>query len=464
MKMGVPHFSHASCLLPCFFQNASMKRTSLVICYAAIAIAACAPAPTPVPAATTPTVMRRATATLVVTPEPTPDTRIQIRLWYAGNAAGRDAQRPLALLTDKFNAGHSDIQVVPIHQGTDSDLARKIAAPPIGDDAPDLILAYPTDLAQLIKSGTLAALDGPQFLTPDDLKDPFPAFIDKYPQYGNRIYSIGFARNLRVMYYNSDLLKSAGVKLPETWDDMAKACAAIAKLPETQCFESDPNALDYESAVLGRGGALISGDGKRVMFDQKPGADSLQFISDTFKNKYAAFTTRAFQQQIDFAAGKLAFTFDTTVALPLYSKSIANAGKNFSWTVAVPPRTATPIVMAYGPSLAILKKPLAKQQAGLVFVKWMMDKEANSDWVLATNTFPARAATKDNLSDYLKLNPAYGTAFAWLRLARAEPAIAAWPQVRGIIADAIVATANGKVLPSDALKDAATKANSALGQ
>jgi maltose-binding protein MalE len=93
----------------------------------------------------------------------------------------------------------------------------------------------------------------------------------------------------------------------------------------------------------------------------------------------------------------------------------------------------------------------------------MLDKDANSDWVIATNAFPARAATRDNLAEYIKANPRYDQAFAWLRFARAEPSIAAWASVRGFIADALGLIASGKVQPADALRDAATKANAVLG-
>lgn len=426
------------------------------------AFAACAPAPTPVVRPTTPTLRPQPTPTETTTPEPTPDARLQLVLWHALTGTQREAVNPLI---DKFNASHPDIQLSAIPQGSDADLTRKLAASTNGSDSPDIVLAYPTDLALLNKSGLLTPLDDPKlYFSPDDLKEIFPAFVDRYPQFGNRVYSIGFARNLQVMYYNADMLKSAGVKLPETWDDFAKVCAAVIKTPDTLCFEMDPNALDFESAVLGRGGGLVTGDGKRVVFDQKAGLDALQWIADAFKNKYAVLTSRAFQQQSDFAAGKVAFTFDTTLALPLYSKNIANAGKNFGWSLAVPPRSVAPMVIAYGPSLAIVKRTPEKQQAALAFLKWLLGKDANSDWIIASNTFPARAETKDNLADYIKSNLPYVTAFNWLRFARAEPGIAGWGTIRGIIADAMVAAAGGKIAPADALKDAAAKAGVVLGQ
>lgn len=422
-------------------------------------LSACSPAPTPIAPVSTPSPQPSAAPTESPAPEPTPDPRLQLRFWHA------QPQTVLAPLIDKFNAANNDVNVVAVPQLSSIDLVKNVAASLGGDTQPDVLLAYPTDLAPFAKSGALVPLDDPKLgFGADDYKDFFPAFVNRYPQFGNKIYSIGLSRHLQVMYYNADLLKNANVKLPETWEDFAKACAALTKPPDVICFEMVPNALDFESAVLGRAGGLLTGDAKRVTFDQKPGLDALTWISDTVKSKNALVATRAFQEQSDFAAGKVAFTFDTTLALPAYDKQIKNAGKNFAWGIAVPPRTATPIVMAYGPSLAIVNSSPEKQRAAFAFVKAMLSSEYNSTWTLATNSFPARQSAKDNLADYIKSAPLYGQAFNWLRFARAEPNVAAWASVRPIIADAMLAVASGKALPADALKDAAAKANAVLGQ
>jgi ABC-type glycerol-3-phosphate transport system substrate-binding protein len=423
-------------------------------------LSSCAPAPTPIAPLTTPSPQPSAAPTETAAPEPTADPRVPLRFWHA------QPQAALAPLIDKFNAANADINVVVASQNTNLDLVRNVTASLGSDAQPDVLLTYPTDLAQFAKTGALLPLDDPKLgFGADDMKDFFPAFVDRYPQFGIKIYSIGWSRHLQVMYYNSDLLKNGNIsKPPETWDDFTKACAAVNKPPDVLCFELDPNALDFESAVLGRGGGLVTGDGKRVTFDQKPGLDALTWISDTIRSKYAVLTTRAFQEQSDFAAGKVAFTFDTTLALPAYDKQIKNAGKNFAWGVAVPPRTVTPIVMAYGPSLAIVKTTPERQRAAFTFVQAMLSREYSATWAMAANSFPARQTAKDNLADNIKSAPSYGQAYNWLRFARAEPNMAAWASVRPIIADAMLSVATGKSLPADALKDAATRANAALGQ
>ncbi len=436
-----------------------VKKILIALVLVGGAFSGCSPAPTPIAPSSTPTPQPIAVETEIPTPEPTLDSRVQIRFWHA------QSQSAIAPLIDKFNSINSDVLVVATAQNSNIDLINQLVASLNSNAQPDVLVAYPPDLAQFARSGALVPLDDPKLgFSADDLKDFFPAFVDRYPQFGNKLYSLGLYRHLQVMYYNADLLKGSNAKLPENWDDFIKACAAVTKPPDVVCFEMDPNAMDFESSVLGRAGGLLTGDAKRVTFDQRQGLDTLTFVGDLFKNKYAVLTTRAFQEQSDFAASKVAFTFDTTLALPSYDRQIKNAGKNFVWGIALQPRTAAPMVMAYGPSLAIVNGSQEKQQAAFTFVKWMLSKESNSTFALATNSFPARQSAKDNLADFIKGNAMYSQAFNWLRFARTEPNVAAWASVRAIIADAMLSVATGKAQPADALKDAAAKANGALGQ
>ncbi len=431
----------------------------------AIAIVSCEPIP--IPTATAPTPMTQPTATQTseaATPTPTSlaANPVEIQFWHA-----QPQQAALNGLIDKFNASHPDSRIIAIYQGTYTNLLRNAQS---GNTAPDLMLAYPSDIANLIRAGEIAPLDDlmkdPKVgFSADDLKDIFPAFIDRYAQFGNKVYSIGFMRGMQVLYYNADLLKAAGLKPPETWDDFLKACAALSKQPDVICYEMDPNAYDVSAWLLNRGGNLFNADGKKVAFDQKPGLDTFMFVNDLLAKKYGVVTSKPFQDQTDFALGKAVFTFDTTLGLPFYDKAIKNSGKNINWGIALSPRTIpSPIAFVYGPSLAIFKSTPEKHQAAFVFLRWMMENESNAGWARSTYYFPARQSTKGPLTDFVKANPLYGQAFDWLKFARGEPTIAGWSSIRGIIADAVVQVANGKAAPADALKDAAAKANVVLGQ
>jgi multiple sugar transport system substrate-binding protein len=59
--------------------------------------------------------------------------------------------------------------------------------------------------------------------------DIMPFFRNFSASYGGRIYTIPLDGDFQMVYYRTDLLKQAGLKPPETWDDYLKIAAAFNK-------------------------------------------------------------------------------------------------------------------------------------------------------------------------------------------------------------------------------------------
>ena len=441
----------------------------VVVMVLAIPIAACMPTGASAPPTAAPTQAATApaqpTAASSATTAPSGQV-IDLQFWHGQS---QSQQAALNKLVDEFNASHPNIHVTATYQGTYSDLYKKVTAAIAAGSPPDLAIAYQNDVSNYVKSGAVIPLDSlmsdPQIgFTAADLKDIFPAFIDHYPQFGNQVYSIAFMRSMEVMYYNADMLKAAGFdQPPTTWDDFLKICAAVSKPPDQYCYEMNTDASRFANWIWSRGGDLLSSDGKTVAFDSQPGLDTMNFINDMFTKKYAIVIGKAFQDQTDFALGKIAFTMGSTAGVPFYKQAIDQGGKVKNWGVAPDPHsTPNPVVDLYGPSVTIFKTTTDKERAAFTFLKWMMDTGPNAEWVQATYYFPARQATQTALADFIKANPLYGDAYGWLQYGRTEPTIAAWNPIRGFIADAMTAAANGTATPEAALKDAAQKSNAAI--
>ena len=439
----------------------------------AVFVVACAPAPTPVPTAAPPTAAPKPTDVpkpTAVPPTAVPAAKpVEVKFWTSQSKTQDEGLKKLAA---KFKEQNPNITVVVTYQGSYSDAFKKITAALAAGAPPDIAIGYPNTIATYIKSDAVVPLDDmmkdPKIgFTDADMKDIFPAFIDKYPLSGNKVYSLAFMRSMQVMIYNGDMLKGAGfAKPPETYEDFVKVCAALVK-PDLPCYElpGSGDASGFASMVFSRGGDLLSPDFKTVLFDQKAGLDSLNFLNDLFVKKYAIIQAKAYQDQTDFAIGKVVFGFSSTAGLPYYVAAIKDAGdKVKNWGIAPYPRTTKdPVLNVYGPSTAIFKTTPEKQQAAFLWLKFLMSKDANAEWVKVAGYFPARQSTKDALADYIKANPLYGQAYDWLKYGRSEPQFtAAWEPIRNAIGDAMVVVANGKAKPEDALKDAVKKANDAI--
>jgi ABC-type glycerol-3-phosphate transport system substrate-binding protein len=439
---------------------------ALALAFALIVVACTAPteAPKPTAAPAQPTAAPKPTVAPTVAAKP-----VEIQFWTSQSQTQDEALKKLAA---KFKEQNPNITVVVTYQGSYSDAFKKITAAIAAGSPPDIAIGYPNTIANYVKSDAVIALDDlmkdPQIGFNDaDMKDIFPSFIDKYPLFGNKVYSLAFMRSMQVMIYNGDLLKQAGFsKPPETNEEFMKVCAALAK-PDLPCYElaGSGDASGFASMVFSRGGDLLSEDFKTVLFDQKAGLDSMNFLGELFTKKYAIMQAKAYQDQTDFAIGKCIFGFSSTAGLPYYATAIKDGGnKVTNWGIAPYPRTTKdPVLNVYGPSTAIFKTTPEKQRAAFMWLKFLMSKDANADWVKAAGYFPARASTKDALADYFKANPLYAQAYDWLKYGRSEPQFtAAWEPIRNAIGDAMVAVGNGKATPEQALKDAAKKASDAI--
>ncbi|MEJ2210983.1 MAG: ABC transporter substrate-binding protein [Anaerolineae bacterium] len=393
---------------------------------------------------------------------------IELQFWHAQSQVQQPA---LNALVDQFNASHPGIQVTATYQGTYDDLFKKVTASIAAGTPPDLSIAYQDQVAGYIKSDAVVPLDSlmddPEIgFTAQDLQDIFPTFIDHYPLYGNQVYSIAFMRSMEVMYYSQDLLTAAGFDgPPQTWDDFLNVCSAVSSPPDTYCYELNPDASTFAYWVFTRGGDLVAPDAQSVAFDGPAGVDSLQLVQTLFENDEAILIGKAFQDQTDFALGKIAFTFGSTAGLPYYAQAVDQAGTVSNWDIAPAPHsTADPVVELYGPSVTIFKTNPDKERAAFVFLKWLLDPEPNAQWCEATQYFPARQSTQSNMADFIQQQPMYGEALGWVQYGRSEPALAAWTAIRTYIQDAMTAVADGQQTVQAAMDDLVKKANGLLGQ
>lgn len=442
-----------------------MKKYLTCIVLLMLICAACTPTVSPGQAGATPTSTSQPTE---VSPSPTAPAgaAVELQFWHGQS---QTQQAALNSLVDQFNASHPLIKVTAIYQGNYNDLYQKVTAAIAAGTPPDLAIAYQNQVASYIQSDAVIPLDNliqdtEIGFTAADLQDIYPSFIDHYPLYGDQVYSMAFMRSMEVMYYDADMLQAAGFdQAPTNYDQFMSICAAATKPPDVYCYEMTPDASTFATWVFSRGGDLISSDGKAVAFDSPAGLATFQFINDLFTNNYATLVARAFQDQTDFALGKLAFTFGSTAGLPYYTQAITEAGTVKNWAIAPSPHTTPdPVVDIYGPSVTIFKTTTEKERAAFIFLKWMMDPGPNAEWIKATAYFPARRSTTKDLADFIQANPLYGDALDWVQYGRTEPALAAWEPIRNFIADAMTAIADGQETPQAALQDTVSKSNQVL--
>ena len=97
-------------------------------------------------------------------------------------------------------------------------------------DLPTMTQLTASSFSGFKSEGLLAPLD--EFLTADngfteELKnDIYPGFL-KGVTVEDKIYAIPFAKSVRLMFVNQDMLKQAGKEVPKTWAEVKELAAAL---------------------------------------------------------------------------------------------------------------------------------------------------------------------------------------------------------------------------------------------
>jgi ABC-type glycerol-3-phosphate transport system substrate-binding protein len=399
---------------------------------------------------------------------------VEITLWHTQSAPNSDV---LNSLVSQFNASHPGITVRTEFAGSYNDEYAKLLAAAKGGGLPDLAVAYENVVAELMKGGVIVPLDsyisGTEGLGKDSLDDIFPGYLEtnRFKQFGNQTLSFPFTKSQVMAYYNSDLLRAAGVTTPpQTWQEYGAALKKVADQAKAsgqpfngaEAHNTDASNVDFE--IMSRGGALVSDDQQKTLFDNPQGAAALSFDAGLVRSG-EAYLYRSFDWQNDFAAGKTAAILESSTSYAFLEPLVKKAPAPVHYQVAAPPSDPDhKLTVMYGANVAIFKSTPAKQAAAWQFVKWFTDTQQTAAWSIKTHYLPVRksAAETPEFKRELASNQALKAAFDELPHARPEPNVAGWQAVRDDLQNAETEVVTGKANAQQALAEAAAKADKAL--
>ena len=208
----------------------------------------------------------------------------------------------------------------------------------IGEEGPDVGYMYNEMLYEYISNGMLEPLD--DYVTDEQRENSL--YLDQGVIMGKQ-YTIPFSvGGARVMYYNMDLLKEAGVeKEPETWEEFTDAAI---KVKENCAEDVIPFAGDWATQSVGAlnhlyypymwqaGGELFNEDGTEVALMDNDGAvKAAQFLYDLrFEHEVIPEESMTLQENdviTLFSEGKVAMCCLTNAI----SGTFTDAGVNWSF-------------------------------------------------------------------------------------------------------------------------------------
>ncbi len=315
--------------------------------------AGCGPAPTKPPE---PTAKPQEAATAVpatAVPEPTavpataaPAWQGEIEIWDWGKPRSEFAAPILA----EWNAAHPGVTMK--YKILDwGEMETKLLATVSAGTGPYISMTHSNWRPALQKGGVLAPYPDDMWDYSDLLSTPF--FRD--PRDG-QIYATCYGWVVGVLFYNKDILATAGIKeadIPKTWDELMAMAQQLTKrdangkLSQAGFVNNDfyMHQWLWWEHVYQAGGWQYNEDGSQAIWNQEPGVRALQFVADIYR-KWKVDDPEFLAPMDAFGNEKAAFYFDGGYAVGWLEPSYPQIkGK---WGMAAEPTLTGKLLPAAG--------------------------------------------------------------------------------------------------------------------
>jgi multiple sugar transport system substrate-binding protein len=189
-------------------------------------------------------------------------------------AAYNESQRKVHVTYKELPPPSSSTEV---HQALVQQLARKN-----GD--PDVFTQDIIWIAEFAGAGWALPLD--DAIDAASKADYFPGIVTASTWEG-KLTALPWFLDSGMLYYRSDLLQEAGLKVPETWEDLVGAATKITSSGKAkfgflwQGKQAEVLVCDLVSFTGSNKGSILAPDGKTVTLADAPAVEAVQFMHDT---------------------------------------------------------------------------------------------------------------------------------------------------------------------------------------
>ncbi|MEI3848718.1 MULTISPECIES: extracellular solute-binding protein [Microbacterium] len=348
---------------------------------------------------------------------------VTVSFWHVYQGADQAA---LDGLIQRFEEENPRITVDAQFTGGFAEQQKKLVSALQAGDPPNLAIAYPADVLRYQESRKVLNLtpyieDDAHGLSEEDLEDVFEIerTINRYEVAEGDYLSFPFTANTMVMYYNEDLLASAGISAPpETWDEFVAQCATIKEELGLACLSArgDGSSMD---ALAGAFGGVVKDDKGEPGVGEEAWTRMLEQLQELAEAGYAEVAGGAPGQVTgpdlqSFISQRAAFVLGTSRNIGFFPDSIGDA---FAWGAAAPPqpeKTDAPVSVLYGPGVVAFSDDPQKDLATWQLIRFLTGAEAQSIWATETGQLPVRASVAESEAFKARLqeSPARTVAFS----------------------------------------------------
>lgn len=366
-----------------------------------------------------------------------------ITFWHAMNGA---PEKALQKLTDDFMKANPNIKVELQNQSTYKDLQAKINSTLTSPkDLPTITQAYPNWLFNAADQDAL--VDFKPYIENETIGFKKGEEIRSDLMQGAQIngvqYGIPFNKSTEVLFYNADLLKQYGVKVPTTLDELKEAAKTIYEKSNHEIVGAGFDSLNnYYAIGMKNKGVDFT---KELDLTGDASKEVIKYYADGIRDGY--FRTAGSDKYLSgpFQNKKIAMYVGSSAGESFVAKGAKEAG--YEYGIAPRPEKYN---LQQGTDIYMFEGSTTEEQrtAAFLYLKFLSSADSQLYWAQQTGYIPTIASvlekdayTKSNSKVPAILGEATKNLFSIPVVENSDPAYA---EIRTIL-EKIFATQNGNV-------------------
>jgi multiple sugar transport system substrate-binding protein len=357
-----------------------------------------------------------------------------LTVWAMGNEGVK-----LKVLADAFVAAHPGVtvNVTPVDWGQ---AVAKLQTAIAGKQTPDVSQMGTDMMGQFAATGALEAV---------------PANFDASKFFASAwntnivnktVYGVPWYVETRLLYYRTDIAKTAGITTPPaTWDDLTAMATAMQKAGGAKWGISlgTKNWQEYLPFLWSNGGVVMDDQGK-FQLNSPQALAALTYYASFFSSKLSPTSVpEGFDITPAFVAGTHPMFFSGPWHLGLLAAA-GGAGFESKWAVAPIPKKVTSTSFVGGGNLVVYKNSPNKDLAW-AFVQYLTEPATQLAWYADVTDLPAVQAA---WADPVLAKDANATMFGeQLKSTMAQPATATWSELGTALNSTLEKVTTGVITP-----------------
>ncbi|HMB01594.1 MAG TPA: sugar ABC transporter substrate-binding protein [Spirochaetota bacterium] len=307
--------------------------------------------------------------------------QISMAIW--GTPEQADVER---VVLKKVKSRFPDVDIGLLHYSA-SKYHRKMLVMHAAQSMPDILMVQGWQLPEYAARDMLIPLN--DLIKKDNYSlDHFFDFAKVTFSVHNKLY--GLPRDIagRIMFYNKDILKKAGLQVPKTWREFKNCCTVITRM-EGEEVEYGAAAWEIWFNLLWSMGGDVFDNPKsptRSTVNSEAAMRSLIYLYNLYKKKIVAPSDKLDRLGPNelFKRGKVAFSFGGRWSTPEFKDN-----KNLNWGIApVPAGPAGAYSISGGTCYSISRQSKNKQLAWEI-IKYYTSNECVKTAIKGGRTTPA---------------------------------------------------------------------------